>query len=256
MSDTQRCVIVTGAGGGIGGAAVRQIAARGGVNVTAVDRSAEGLERLVAKLGDASAVVPVSADVSSSADVQRLIEHTIGRWGRLDGIYNVAGIPGRPVDIVDLSDDEYDEVMAVNARSVWLGMKYALPHLVKSGAGAIVNTGSYYAVRGGAAFVAYAGSKHAVVGMTKSVALAYAKHSVRANVVLPGPTDTRMIEQAFDGLSPQDRDEGERALLATLPTSRLSTPDEVASAGVWALLDAPMHFSGQVLPVDGALSAG
>jgi NAD(P)-dependent dehydrogenase (short-subunit alcohol dehydrogenase family) len=256
MSDNRRCVIVTGAGGGIGGAAVEQIAARGDVSVTAVDRSTEGLERLVDKLSDASAVVTMSADVSSSADVQRMIADTVAQWGRLDGIYNVAGIPGRPVDIVELSDDEYDEVMAVNARSVWLGMKYALPHLVKTGAGAIVNTGSYYAIRGGVAFVAYAGSKHAVVGMTKSVALAYAKQNVRANVVLPGPTDTRMIAQAFDGLSPQDRTEGERALLATLPTGRLSSPDEIASAGVWALLDAPIHFSGQVLPVDGALSAG
>jgi NAD(P)-dependent dehydrogenase (short-subunit alcohol dehydrogenase family) len=256
MNDTRKSVIVTGAGGGIGGAAVKQIAARGDVNITAVDRSADGLARLAADLGDASGVVTTSADVSSPADVRRVIDETVARDGRLDGLYNIAGIPGRPVDIVERDDDEYDEVMAVNARSVWLGMKYALPHLVASGAGAIVNTGSYYAIRGGVSFVAYAGSKHAVVGMTKSVALAYAKQNVRANIVLPGPTDTEMIAQAFDGLSPEDRSEGERALLATLPTGRLSSADEVASAGVWALLDAPMHFSGHVLPVDGALSAG
>jgi NAD(P)-dependent dehydrogenase (short-subunit alcohol dehydrogenase family) len=256
METRPRNVIVTGAGGGIGGAAVRLIAARPNVNITAVDQDTQALERLASSLAGPAEVVTITADVASPADVQTVIRGTVERWGGLDGIYNIAGISGRPVPITDFSDEEYDEVMAINARSVWLGMKYALPHLVERGQGAIVNTGSYLAIRGDPSFVAYSASKHAVVGMTKSVALAYAKRNVRANVVLPGATDTAMIRQAFDGYEPEDHAAGERTLLALLPSGRMGQPEEIASVGMWALLDAPMYLSGQVLPVDGAHSAG
>jgi NAD(P)-dependent dehydrogenase (short-subunit alcohol dehydrogenase family) len=251
----KRSVVVTGAGGGIGGAAVRLLLERDDVCVTAVDRNEESLRGLQIEVGGRDGFTAVAADVSDAHDVQRVISDAAQRWGGIDGLFNVAGITHRPVDILELTDEEYDNVMAVNARSVWLGMKYALPYLLASDNAAIVNTGSTYAIRGDGAFVAYAASKHAVVGMTKAVALGYAKRGIRVNALLPGATDTDMIRTAFDGLAPDDRAEGERKFLEMTPSGRLGHPDEVASVGLWALLDAPAYFSGQVLPVDGAVTA-
>lgn len=233
-------VIVTGAAGGIGRAVVELLLARDQIAVTAVDL--DPVELPV----DPNRLLTVAADVSARAQVEAAVQQAVDRWGRLDGIANVAGISGPPVGILDTDDEAYDRVMAVNARSAWLTMQAVLPHLIAAGGGAVVNTGSRYAQRGGPAFAAYAASKHAVVGMTKVVAWDFAQHNIRANVVSPGPTETPMIRAAFEAAGSN----GEAKVTSQLPSGRLATPTEVGEVIVWALLDAPMQMSGQTIAVD------
>ena len=256
MSTDSKVVIVTGAAGGLGSTAVRLLAARG-VNVTCVDRDGEALATLVDQLTpDAPGqLLPVAADVGEPEHVQRVVDETAGRFGGVDGLYNIAGLEGKLLSIEVTPVEEFDAVMWVNVRGTWLFMKYALPHLVARGGGAIVNVGSYQATHGKANCSAYSGSKHAIVGMTRSIALEYATQSVRANVVCPGAMNTRMIRTMMASLDPDDPSKGERQLLADIPQGRMGETTEVAAVGIWLILDAPHHLTGQVITVDGGKSA-
>jgi NAD(P)-dependent dehydrogenase (short-subunit alcohol dehydrogenase family) len=251
-----KSVIVTGAGGGVGSAAVRQLAARG-VNVLAVDWKPEGLDQLRDELeGGAGELATATADVGSADDVQRYVEHAVERFGGIDGVFNIAGIGTREYKpLAEVSNETYDEVMRVNARSAWLGMKYTLPHLVARGGGSIVNTGSHLAWHAAPTFSAYVASKHAVVGMTKAVALEYGKHNVRANILCPSAMDTAMGQEAAEGIDPNDPSVGWQIMIDQSANGRVGRADETAAVGVWLLLDAPEHVSGIIVPVDGAQSA-
>jgi len=249
-------IIVTGAAGGMGSAAVRQLLGRG-ANVLAVDREAKGLERLAGerRQGQGKLLTAV-ADVASTEDVQAFVSRAVDDFGGLDGIFNIAGIgTGEFKPLAEVSNETYDEVMRVNARSVWLCMKYTLPHLVARGGGSIVNTGSHLAWHSAPTFSAYSASKHAVVGMTKAVALEYGRYNVRANVVCPSAMDTAMGQEAAEGISPDDPQVGWKVLIDQSANGRVGRPEEAAAVGVWLLLDAPEHVSGILVPVDGAQSA-
>lgn len=250
-----KAIVLTGAAGAMGTAVVELLAARG-VNTLCVDRDPVGLERVVETFSALGAdLCPAVADVTSASDVERCVSLAVRRWGGLDGIFNIAAILGPPRPFLDTTMETYDEIMRVNARGVWLGMKYALPALLARGGGSIVNVGSYAAIRGTPNIAAYAASKHAVVGMTKTVAVEYATKNIRANVLCPGSMDTPMMRQMFPIHGGGDAAEGERISLAKIPQRRLARPDELASTGVWLLLDAPEHLSGQVIMIDGARSA-
>jgi NAD(P)-dependent dehydrogenase (short-subunit alcohol dehydrogenase family) len=256
MSSSQKVVVVTGAAGGLGSAAVSLLAQRG-ASVLCVDRNAGALTDVVNTIAEESGadLVAASGDIGEAADAQQLIEQAVSHWGGLDGVFNIAGVEGQLAPIVDTPVAEFDDVMHVNVRGTWLSMKFALPHLEARGGGVIVNVGSYQATHGKANCSAYSGSKHAIVGMTRSVALEYASRNVRANVVCPGAMDTRMIRTMMRSLHPEDPSRGERQLLADIPQGRMGRPSEVASVGVWMILDAPEHLTGQVLTVDGGKSA-
>jgi NAD(P)-dependent dehydrogenase (short-subunit alcohol dehydrogenase family) len=256
MSSSQKVVVVTGAAGGLGSAAVSLLAQRG-ASVLCVDRNAGALTGVVNTIAEESGadLVAASGDIGEAADAQQLIEQAVSHWGGLDGVFNIAGVEGQLAPIVDTPVAEFDDVMHVNVRGTWLSMKFALPHLEARGGGVIVNVGSYQATHGKANCSAYSGSKHAIVGMTRSVALEYASRNVRANVVCPGAMDTRMIRTMMRSLHPEDPSRGERQLLADIPQGRMGRPSEVASVGVWMILDAPEHLTGQVLTVDGGKSA-
>ena len=249
MSAT-RAYIVTGAGGGMGSAAVRQLAERG-ASVLAVDWKTDGLEPL-RELG----VVTATADVADAGDVQRFVTQAVETFGGVDGIFAVAGIGTTEYKpLADVSNDTYDEVMRVNAKSAWLGMKYTLPHLVDRGGGAIVTTGSHLAWHAAPTFSAYCASKHAVIGMTKAVALEYGMQNVRANIICPSAMSTAMGQEAAEGIDPQDPQHGWQIMIDQSANGRVGRPEEAAAVGVWLLLDAPDHVSGMVFPVDGAQSA-
>jgi NAD(P)-dependent dehydrogenase (short-subunit alcohol dehydrogenase family) len=250
----RRAFIITGAGGGVGSAAARKLVERD-VAVLAVDWKADGLEELRSVLPDADLDTAV-ADVGSADDVQRFVSQAVDRWGGLDGIFNIAGIGTTEYKpLAEVSNETYDEVMRVNARSVWLGMKYTLPHLVERGGGTIVNTGSHLAWHAAPTFSAYCASKHAVVGMTKAVALEYGAQNVRANILCPSAMDTAMGQEAAEGIDPDNPQNGWQVMIDQSANGRVGRAEETASVGVWLLLDAPEHVSGIIVPVDGAQSA-
>jgi NAD(P)-dependent dehydrogenase (short-subunit alcohol dehydrogenase family) len=255
MANQTQNVIVTGAARGLGAAAVRKLVARG-VNVVAVDRLADQLGELKKELKSAPGEVdPVVADVGSATDVQAFVKRAVDRFGGLDGIFNIAAILGEFKPIAESSNDRFDEVMRVNTKSVWLGMKYAIPALIARGGGAIVNTGSYLAWHGCELLGPYNASKHALVGLTKTAALEYGRYNIRVNILCPGSMNTPMNIDTAAGFYPQDPEGGLKALAAPMVTGRVSEPEEVAAVGVFLLLDAPIQMTGTLIPVDGGYSA-
>jgi 3alpha(or 20beta)-hydroxysteroid dehydrogenase len=248
-------IVVTGAAGGLGSCVVAQLVARS-VNVLAVDRDAAALERLVSRSRDAVGEVrPVVADVGDELAVETFIREGAEALGGLDGLFNLAGIVGEIAPIADSSTAAFEEVMRVNAISVWLTMKYTLPYLVARGGGAIVNTGSYAAWHGFERVGPYVASKHAVVALTKTAALEYGRFNVRVNVLCPASMDTQMNSSTEAGMAAEGSEHTSHSDADVAATGRISRPEEVATVGVFLLLDAPVQLTGAIVPVDGGMSA-
>jgi NAD(P)-dependent dehydrogenase (short-subunit alcohol dehydrogenase family) len=237
--------IVTGAAGGVGSAAVRQLAARG-ANVLAVDRDKpqDGTLSGPGQPPGLGEVVFCQADVSVEDDVRSYMGQIVELWGELSGVYNVAGIEGEFAKSGEASIANYDNVMQVNARSVFLNMLFGIPLLVRRGGGPIVNTGSHLAWHGAATLGAYCASKHAVMGLTRAAALEYAKDGIRVNCVCPSAVDTAMSERVAAAIDPVDHQAGMQVLIDQAPNDRLATAE-----------DAPAHINGILVPVDGGQAA-
>jgi NAD(P)-dependent dehydrogenase (short-subunit alcohol dehydrogenase family) len=192
----------------------------------------------------------VQTDVREETSVAALVEQLLARFGRLDCAVNCAGVGGDMKTLPCTAQSAWDEVMRVNARGVWLSMRYEVPALVASGGGAIVNLGSIYGVAGRAAHHAYVASKHAVVGLTRSVALEYAPQNVRVNAVCAGITSTAAVQQA-ERVVP----DVVRALVAEHPVGRMATEQEIAGAALWLCSDASRYVTGAPLHIDGGFLA-
>lgn len=248
-------VVVTGAAGGMGSAAVRLLSERG-VNVVAVDRELGALEEVAAGCKALPGeVAPWAGDVGDPEQVQAFVEHGATRWDGLDGLFNIAAILGEFAPIPASTNEGFDEVLRVNLKSVWYGMKYAIPHLERRGGGAIVNTGSYLAWHGCELLGPYNAAKHALVGLTKTAAIECGPKNIRVNILCPGSMDTKMNDDTAAGFNPDDPQEGLRTLAANTVTGRVTRPEEVAAVGVFLLLDAPIQMTGTLVPVDGGYSA-
>jgi len=254
MSGDPGNLIVTGAAGGVGSAAVRQLVERG-ARVMAVDLDENALNRVLKGVSGAGEVVMRAGDVADESDVRAYVDEAVERWGGLSGVFNIAGIEGEFAPSGDASIENYDRVMRVNARSVFLNMRYAIPVLVRGGGGAIVNTGSHLAWHGANTLGAYCASKHAVMGMTRAAAIEYAAQGVRVNCVCPSSVETAMAERVSAAINPERPELGKQVLIDQGFNERLATADEVAGTGVWLLLDAPTHITGILLPIDGGQAA-
>ncbi len=234
-----KVAVVTGAGSGMGEAIVKRFCAEG-AKVVAVDIS--GAEEGVANaVGDAC--VACNGDVSKSADVQRAVNLAVSRFGKLDIICNNAGIQGPIAPTGDYDEDEWDKVIAVNLKGVFLGMKYAIPEMLKVGGGAIVNTSSMAAIVAFPSLPAYSASKGGVSCLTRLTAAEYASQGIRVNAILPGAIDTGMTR----GM-PQDYLEG--AIKGTL-MGRIGRPEEIANLALFLASDEASFITGTATPVDG-----
>lgn len=245
-----RVALVTGGTSGIGFATALAFARAGASVVIAARGEQSGRAACAALERCGAAASYVRTDVRDEASVAALVEHTVARFGRLDCAVNCAGAGGDMKPLSDAAQDAWDDVMAVNARGVWLSMRHEVPALLASGGGAIVNLGSIYSAAGRAAHHAYVASKHAVVGLTRSVALEYAKRGVRVNVLCAGVTRTEAIEQAEAALP-----ELVAGLVAELPIGRMATTDEIAGAALWLCSDASRYVTGAPLVIDGGFLA-
>ena len=244
-----RAALVTGGGKGIGRASALAFAGRGAA-VTVVDLDEEaGAVTAKAIQADGGQALYIGADVTQAAEVEATVARAVEQWGRLDFAHNNAGITGAWGYTADYEEADWDRVIAINLKSVFLSMKYELPHLVKQG-GAIVNTSSGAGLVGFAGLPAYVASKHGVIGLTKAAALEYAKSGVRINAVCPGSTRTPMLEGFIGGDAKM-----EKLMSAASALGRLATPEEIAAAVVWLCSDAASFVLGAALPVDGGAVA-
>ncbi|MBI4430493.1 MAG: SDR family oxidoreductase [Candidatus Omnitrophica bacterium] len=238
--------LVTGAASGIGRAAANAFAEEGAcVVISDVDSAGaeETLRQISAKGGEA---LFVRADVSKSREVSDLVEQTVKKFGRLDFAYNNAGIEGKLSPTADVTEENWDRVMAVNLKGVWLCLKHEIPQMLKQGRGAIVNAASVTGIVGFRGLSAYAASKGGIIGLTKVAALEYAKSGIRVNAVCPGLIRTPMTMRRTGG-SPKV----EAELVGMEPIGRMGAPEEVAKAVVWLCSSRASFVTGQAIPVDG-----
>ena len=246
-----KVALVTGAGSGIGRATAIAFAAEG-ASVVLADIDTVGNEetaRLVAE--HSGRVLSMKCDVTSSSDIQAVIEQTVQEFGRLDVAFNNAGIEQPPAPLVDISENEWSRLLDIDLRSAFLCMKYEIPSMLEHGGGSIVNTSSGAGVVGIRGQAAYVAAKHGLIGLTKSAALDYAAQGVRVNAICPGIIETPMMDR-FSGGTPEGRDR----VIGQEPVGRMGRPEEIASAVLWLSSDLGAFATGHAMVIDGGQTAG
>jgi NAD(P)-dependent dehydrogenase (short-subunit alcohol dehydrogenase family) len=246
-----KVALVTGGASGIGRACA-QLFAKEGASVVVSDVALEGGHETVRLIeADGGEASFVETDVSKAAQVEALVGRTVETYSRLDYAFNNAGIEGRmATNTADYSEEDWDRVIAVNLKGVWLCMKNEIPQMLSQGGGSIVNNSSVEGLVGLEGTSAYAASKHGVVGLTKTAALEYAQSGIRINAVCPGLIRTPMVERYSRGDA-----EIEAQFAAVEPVGRMGSSEEVAEAVVWLCSEAASFVTGHAMAVDGGFLA-
>lgn len=246
-----KVALITGGGSGIGRATSFRVA-REGAKVMIADYNPDGALKTVAMIKEAGGTADCfAADVSVTKQVEAMVNKTVETFGRVDYAFNNAGIEGSlAADTVNYPEDIFDRVIAINLKAVWLCMKYEIPHMLKNGGGAIVNTASVLGLVGIEGAAAYNAAKHGVVGLTKTAALEYAQKKIRVNCVCPGFIRTAMVERVIDKGTI-----GEDIMIALEPMGRIGKPEEIAEGVCWLFSDASSFVTGHSLAIDGGFTA-
>ena len=248
-----KVALITGGASGIG-RATALLLAREGAAVAVVDINGSGARDVAQEItAQGGGAIAVECDVSRAADCQRAVQRTVEELGGLDILFNNAGIIRR-TDVLTLQEEEWDLVMAVNVKSVFLMSKAAIPFMVRAGGGAIVNTGSGWGLVGGKDAVSYCASKAAVVNMTRAMALDHASQNIRVNCVCPGDTDTGMLRNEARQLGTPEHEFLAEA--ADRPLGRVGTPEDIAQAVLYLTSEVASFVTGAFLVVDGGGLAG
>jgi NAD(P)-dependent dehydrogenase (short-subunit alcohol dehydrogenase family) len=246
-----KVALVTGGGSGIGRATALAFA-REGAQIVIGNRNVQRGEETVSLIRDAGGTASFKrTDVLVAAEVKALVDHAVTTYGRLDVAFNNAGIEGevKPT-LVDQTEANFDAVMGVNVKGVWLSMKYEIPKMLDQGGGAIVNCSSVAGVIAFPGIGIYAASKHAVIGLTKTAALEYSAQGIRINAVNPAVIDTEMVDRLADGMNMKKDD-----LTTFHPIGRIGRVEEVAEAVLWLCSDKASFVTGHSLLVDGGFTA-
>ena len=249
-----RVAIVTGAARGIGLAAVKRLA-EDGADIVAFDLPGSPLPDAV-KVAESAGrnVLAYEGDVSQADAWHRMIEAANAEFGRIDILFNNAGISGALAGPLDYPDDEFDRILAINVKGVFLGMKY-VGNVMKETGGNIVNTSSISGFGGGGKIIGYNASKHAVNGMTKTAAVHFAPFGIRVNAVCPSPTDTDMVDELANTVAPDDPAAFKKQFVSRNPLGRICRPEEVAAVVSFLVSDDASYINGALVPVDGGLLA-
>ncbi len=247
-----KSAIVTGAAGGIGRATALAMAAEG-AKVAVVDLNPAGAQEVAEQIraagGEAVAIV---ADVASEPDIEAVVAQTVEAFGGVNVVFNNAGIIRRTT-VLETSVEMWDQVFAVNVRSIFLMCKHVVPVMAAAGGGSIVNTGSGWGLKGGGRAVSYCASKGAVVNLTRALAIDHGPQGIRVNSVNPGDVDTGMLRDEAQQLA-QDT-ASFLAEAADRPLERMGQPEEIAAAVVWLASDEASYVTGAALSVDGGGNA-
>ena len=251
-----KVIIITGAAMGLGLAAAKELASQG-AQLTLVDYNEKGLlqakEDISRQLPD-SKIITVIADVSKEEEVKKYVDETLKAYGRIDGLYNNAGIEGRQAAMTEYDINMFKKVIDINLMGVYYAMRYVIPVMQKQHYGRIVNVASVGGIRGVLNQVPYVASKHAVSGMTKNAALEYARDGINTNAIAPGAILTPMVAEAFKQVNPADPKAAETEYAKANPTKRLGLPEEVAKVVAFLLSEDASYVNGQTIAIDGGQS--
>jgi NAD(P)-dependent dehydrogenase (short-subunit alcohol dehydrogenase family) len=245
-----KVALVTGASSGIGRATAVAFA-REGAKVMLASRNEESTLQTLRMVEEYREGMFVKTDVSVATDVEALIQKALETYGRLDCAFNNAGIPGPVGPVFEMTEENFQQIIDVNLKGVWLSMKYELPAMLANGGGSIVNMSSAGGLVGAPGIAVYTASKHGVIGLTKASALEFAKANVRINAVCPSVIDNTVMINQIKVTHPDIF----QYLVGTHPIGRAGQPEEVANVVVWLCSDAASFITGTALPIDGGTIA-
>ena len=239
-----KIALVVGGSTGIGRATAVAFARAGAKVVVASRGETKGQEtvELVKQAGTEGLFI--QTDVSDKNSVKHLIEQTIDKYDRIDAAFNNAGIEGNTAPLVQTNEDDFDSIINVNLKGVYLCLKYQIAAMLETGGGAIVNTASIGGVIGFPNTAIYCASKHGVIGLTKTAALELAKSNIRVNAIAPGAVQTDLLNRMSGG------EEAAEAIARAIPNGRISSPDEISGAVIWLCSDEATYVNGHTLVVD------
>lgn len=256
MKKNGKVVIITGAALGLGNAAAHELASQG-YNLLLMDFNEKSLQEAAEEVKKKYADIEVETfvgDASKEDDVKGYVDLSVKKWGRIDGLYNNAGIEGRQAPLVEYNIDTFKKVIDVNLMGVYYGMRYVIPVMIKQNYGRIVNVSSVGGIRGVMNQTPYVASKHAVSGMTKNAALEYGRYNIMTNAIAPGAILTPMVAEAFREVNPDDPKKAENDYAQNNPTKRLGLPKEVAKVVAFLLSEDCSYINGQTIAIDGGES--
>jgi NAD(P)-dependent dehydrogenase (short-subunit alcohol dehydrogenase family) len=245
-----KVAIITGGTSGIGRDTAVLFAEAGAKIVVAGRREAEGKETLDLVRAAGGEGIFVKTDVSKSADVEHLIKTTVDKFGRLDTAFNNAGIEGNWMAMPDIPEEEWDRVLDINLKGVWLCMKHEIPQMLKNGGGTIVNMSSVAGLMGAPNAAPYCASKHGVIALTRTAALEYASQKIRVNAVCPAVVESPMEHRLFGA------PEAHEYALGMHPIGRFGTPREIAEAVLWLCSEKSSFMTGHYVVLDGGFLVG
>lgn len=251
MRLADKVALVTGAGSGIGRESAL-LFAREGARIVVADLNEEAGEETVAQITkDGGGASFVKVDVSKAPNVENMIAHAEKTYGRLDVLFNNAGIfPDEDGSVLDTDETVWDLVMNVNLKGVFLGCKYGIPALLRAGGGSVINTASFVALMGAATSqIAYTASKGGVLAMTREIAVEFANKNIRANALCPGPVETPLLAELLADPARRQR------RLVHIPTGRFAQTIDVAQAALYLASDESSYINGTAFTVDGGITA-
>ena len=248
MATSRRVVIVTGGGSGIGRASCIAFAKTGAVVLVANRTSSKAETVAKTILDNGGEALPLQVDVSRSDDVQNMIEQAISRYGRIDVLFNNAGISPSG-SVTEITEQEWDECLNIDLKSIFLGAKYVIPYMQQQGGGVILNTAGTFGIRAAKAKAAYSTAKAGAINLTRAIALDYARDNIRCNVICPGFVETPLTA------SP-DMEARDAFLDAFQPLKGLTQPEEVAELAVYIASDKARMITGQMFVIDAGQQAG
>jgi 3alpha(or 20beta)-hydroxysteroid dehydrogenase len=250
-----KVIVIIGAAGGIGVEAVKAFS-NDGAKVVLVDLNQEDLDKVVTELDlKKGEYIAVAADVSNEDQVRNYVEQAATTFGTIDVFFNNAGIEGKVLPIPEYPSEVFDQVLNVNVKGVFYGMKYVMPIMKEKKSGVIINTASVAGLGGTAGVSAYIASKHAVVGLTKTAALEGAPDGIRVNAVCPSPVNNRMMRSLESGFSPENADAAQESFAAAIPLGRYAENSDIVNLVYFLASEKASFITGAIYPIDGGMRA-